>query len=179
MSKCPSTSSVGLPLTHSSSVRVRVLTLTDSRQRPSPSRAPQRAKPQHASTIPRYAQTPLVEGSYNFLSPFDKTFNHITFDGLYQSSVINIFSYGFYYKCICKLDRCDDIRKYLMLTIIYDFMAFVSRYYRFRLIDREPSEYRVSVFRTELLICMDDYKTDINIDPVDVQHPHGHLQSHH
>lgn len=56
-----------------------------------------------------------------------------------------------------------------MLTIIYNFMAFVSRYYRFRLVDREPSENRVSVFRTELLICMDDYKMNINIDPEDAQ----------
>ena len=119
----------------------------------------------HASTVPHYAHTPLVEGSYNSFSPFAKKFNHVTFEGSYQSSVINIFSYGFYYKCICKLNKLDDIRAYLMLTIIYDFMAFVSKYYRFRLGAREPSEFRMTIYRDELLGCISDFSTEIQIDP--------------
>ena len=53
----------------------------------------------HASTVSRYANAPLIEGSYNTFSPFANTFNHI-----------DIFSYGFYYNCIWKLDPLDDIR---------------------------------------------------------------------
>ena len=118
----------------------------------------------HASTTPHHADTPLVEGSYNSFSPFAKTFNHVTYAGSYQSSVINIFSYGFYFNCICKLDPYTDIRAYLMLTIIYDFMAFTSKYYRFRLNSKPASVSRLSVYRDELLRCIADYSNHINID---------------
>lgn len=123
----------------------------------------------HAATVPRYAQTPLVEGSYNTFSPFSKTFNHITFEGSYQSSVINIFSHGFYYKCICKLVPQDDIRAYLMLTITYDFMAFISLYLRFRLGTKEPSLLRLTGFRNELHQCVAEFSDHIDIDPDNAQ----------
>ena len=123
----------------------------------------------HASTVSRYAHTPFVEGSYNTFSPFAKTFNHVTFEGSYQSSVINIFSYGFYYNCVCKLDPLDDIRAYLILTIIYDFMAFISLYLRSRLGIKEPSLYRLSHFRNDLLQCDDDFPEHISIDPDNAQ----------
>ena len=123
----------------------------------------------HASTVTRHANTPLIEGSYNTFSPFSKTFNHVTFEGSYQSSVINIFSYGFYYNCICKLDPHDDIRAYLLLTIIYDFMAFTSLYLRTRLNMKEPSLYRLSFSRNSLLECVDDFPEHISIDPENAQ----------
>ena len=123
----------------------------------------------HASTVPRYAHTPLVDGSYNTSSPFAKTFNHVTFEGSYQSSVINICSYGFYCNCICKLDPLDDIRAYLILTIIYDFMAFISLYLRSRLGIEEPSLHRLSHFRNDLLQCVDDFPEHITIDPDNAQ----------
>ena len=51
-----------------------------------------------------------------------------------------------------------------MLTIIYDFMAFTSLYYRFRLNYKPASVSRLSVYRDELLRCIADYSNHINID---------------
>ena len=84
--------------------------------------------------------------------------------GSYHSSVINGFSYGFCFKCICKLDPASDLRAYLMLTIIYDFMAFISLSYRFRLNYKPASVNRLSAYRDELLRCIADYSNHINID---------------
>ena len=51
-----------------------------------------------------------------------------------------------------------------MLTIIYDFMAFISLYYRFRLNYKPASVNRLSAYRDELLRCIADYSNHINID---------------
>ena len=109
-------------------------------------------------------QTHLLWKALTIHSVLLPRFNHVTHAGSYQSSVINIFSHGFYFNCICKLDPATDIRAYLMLTIIYDFMAFTSLYYRFRLNYKPASVSRLSVYRDELLRCIADYSNHINID---------------
>ena len=53
-----------------------------------------------ASTQTRFAKTPLVEGSYNFFSPFSNTFNHSGDDRSYATSIFNIHDYEYHYNLL-------------------------------------------------------------------------------
>ena len=89
----------------------------------------------HVSTVSQYNDTPLSGDSYNTFSPFARTFKHRPVKGSYRSSIVCIHDYVHYFNNAMTLPKYSDIKKYLMLTMIYDFMSFTSEYYRHRVID--------------------------------------------
>ena len=93
----------------------------------------------HASTNQQPADVPLTAGSYNSFSPFANTFNHQPDHGSYTSSVIAVIDYVYHFNTAYTVSPYDPTRPYLYLSIIYDFMAFTSQYYRRALNDEAPT----------------------------------------
>ena len=105
----------------------------------------------HAGTVTRHADTPLGPGSYNSFSPYATQFNHQPSPGSYTSCIITINDYVHYYEQAARVSLFSETRNYLMLTIIYDFMAFSSQYYRRNLAHRDPTPERMAPLRSALL----------------------------
>ena len=120
----------------------------------------------HASTVSQHNDTPLSGDSYNSFSPFARTFNHQPSRGSYRSSIVCIHDYVHYFNNAMTLPKYSDIKKYLMLTMIYDFMSFTSEYYRHCLQEKTPLPYRMEKPREKLMSILHTFKTSalVNTD---------------
>ena len=120
----------------------------------------------HASTVSQHNDTPLSGESYNSFSPFARTFNHQPARGSYRSSIVCIHDYVHYFNNAMTLPKYSDIKKYLMLTMIYDFMSFTSEYYRHCLQEKKPLPYRMEKPREKLMSILHTFKTSalVNTD---------------
>ena len=97
----------------------------------------------HAHSVPRPNDIPLVAGSYNSFSPFSLEFNHQPAPGSYTSSIIGINDYVHYFNTAARVSVYNETRVYLFLTIIYDFMAFTSQFYRSSILNKSPCPTRM------------------------------------
>jgi hypothetical protein len=124
----------------------------------------------HAHTSPRALNDTLSIGSYNSFSPFAIGFNSLPSKGAYRSSIITIGDYVHYYKQAADIDVHSPTRAYLILTIIYDFMAFTSAFYRASLQDHAPHPQNMAKIRDILITTLltMTHKEDLV--------PHKHLQ---
>lgn len=108
----------------------------------------------HAHTSPRAPNDTLTIGSYNSFSPFSSGFNSLPHKGAYRSSIITIGDYVHYYKQAAAIDMTSPTRAYLLLTIIYDFMAFTSAFYRASLQDHAPHPHNLAKIRDILITTL-------------------------
>ena len=73
--------------------------------------------------------------------------------------MICIHDYVHYFNNAMTLPTYSDIKKYLLLTMIYDFMSFTSQYYRHCLQEKNPLPYRMEKPREKLMSTLYTVKT--------------------
>ena len=85
----------------------------------------------HASAFPAASEISLTEDSYNSFSPCRDHFNLPGSPGSYTSTMGSVQDYVIYYTItLQERFRVHLSRPYIILTLIYDFMAFTSQTYR-------------------------------------------------
>ena len=93
---------------------------------------------------------PLSSESYMTFSPLSTTYHAPGSPGSYISTQPSVQAYSYYFNLLDKIDITGDVKMYLLLTIIYDFMAFSAQLYRRILKDRAPSLKHMSAIRSTL-----------------------------
>ena len=91
----------------------------------------------HARFHPVHMQSKVTRESYMTFNPCGYTYHSPGTEGSYISTVANIESYAYYFNHTKDMD--DDVKMYLHLSILYDFMAFSAQYLRRALKQRTPS----------------------------------------
>ena len=91
----------------------------------------------HARFHPVHMQSKVTTESYMTFNPCGYTYHSPGTKGSYISTVANIESYAYYYNHTKDMD--EDVKMYLHLSILYDFMAFSAQYLRRALKHRTPS----------------------------------------
>ena len=81
----------------------------------------------HASAFPAASDIVLTEDSYNSFSPCRDHFNLSGLPGSYTSTMGSVLYYKITLQDTFRVHLC---RPYIILTLIYDFMAFTSQTYR-------------------------------------------------
>ena len=85
----------------------------------------------HACAFPAASDQVLTPESYNSFSPTTDHFNFPGSPGSYTSTMGSVHDYIIYYKITLQDSFRNHIsRPYIILTLIYDFMAFTSYIYR-------------------------------------------------
>ena len=91
----------------------------------------------HARFHPVHMQSKVTQESYMTFNPCGYTYHGPGTEGSYISTVSSIESYAYYFNHTKDMD--DEIKMYLHLSVLYDFMAFSAQYLRRALKQRTPS----------------------------------------
>ena len=92
--------------------------------------------------------SPITEDSYMTFSPLRTVYNAPSTPGSYVSTVACVADYLYYFDHLNTV--AGNTRQYLLLAIIYDFMAFSAQKYRRILGSRPPSVKQLVAARTAL-----------------------------
>ena len=93
--------------------------------------------------------TPITGSTYMTFSPLSTVYNAPGTAGSYVSTVSNVADFLYYYE---HLTVVSTSRAYLILAIIYDFMAYCAQYYH-RVLQHRPASIRQLVSARTALRC--------------------------